>query len=267
MKQIAPSPDWSDEARYSYEHDLVEWWDPRPMPHRYNAYRAYIAMLLGIIEPLAPRRVLNVGCAQGTIDLLLAERGVEMTSLEIRPGFLEYAKLRHERGDVTWVLGDFFEAPIHGAPFDLVMSHHAIEHVTQPHNFVRRMAELTRPGGHVLLTTPNHGYFRSRLPTFTAIGDPSRFSTFANSCDAPDHIFAFTREELCQLGVSAGLRVEHHFFYESVFLAGHMRLRYLHQALPGAAMRAFEPLARIPGIGRTLFHNQGVLLIKPASET
>jgi SAM-dependent methyltransferase len=263
MKRVAPNSDWSDETRFVYEHDRVEWWERAPMPHRYHVYHAYINMLLRAIDKLRPLKALNVGCAQATLDLLLAERGVDMTCLEIRSGFLEYAKLRHERGIVHWVLGNFFEVQLENGPFDLVMSHHAIEHIVEPQEFVRRMASYARPGGHVLITTPNHSYIRNRLPNFMEIGDLSRYPGFANSCDAPDHIFAFARDELCSLGTNVGLQVEQHFFYESFLLAGHMKLWYLHKALPDWAVRFLEPLASLPIVGNTLFANQGVLFAKP----
>jgi 2-polyprenyl-6-hydroxyphenyl methylase/3-demethylubiquinone-9 3-methyltransferase len=203
MKRVDFNPEWSEEARYVYEHDRVEWWDPAPMPHRYNSYHSYIDMLLGLVEGLAPRTVLNVGCAQATLDLLLAEEGVEVVAVEIREGFLEYARSRYERGNVTWLHGNFLDVQLKDQQFDLVMSHHAIEHVTRPDEFLLRMAGFTRPGGHVLVTTPNQRYLRAGLPSFSEIGDLSRFPEFENSCDGHEHIFAFTPPELCALGRKA----------------------------------------------------------------
>lgn len=264
MKRVAPDETWSAEARYVFEHDRVEWWDPRPMPHRYHVYHAYIELLLRLVEERRPRTLLNVGCAQATVDLLLAERGVKVTALDIRPGYIEYAKLRHERGDVRWVLGNFFDAEVPGAPFDLVMSHHVIEHVTDPAGFVQRMADLTTPGGTVIVSTPNHDYFRNRLPTFTEIGDLTRFPGFANSTDGPDHIFAFTSQELVALGESAGLTVDRVFYYESPLLAGHMKTWHLHRFLPERMVKVLEPLSSVPVIGRRFFHHVGLVLKKPS---
>lgn len=235
------------------------------MPHRYNLYHNYIEMLLKLIGRLNPQRALNVGCAQATMDLLLAEQGVMMTSVEIRPGFLDYAKLRYERGIIKWVLGDFFDVKFEGEPcFDLVMSHHAIEHVVEPSRFIELMAKYVRPGGHLLLTSPNHSYIRSNLPSFTEVGDLSLYSNFANSCDGQDHIFAFTREELCYLGTSLGLKVEQHFYYESFLLAGHMKLWHLHKMLPSWTFKILNPLATLPLLDRALFQNQCILFVKPA---
>jgi 2-polyprenyl-6-hydroxyphenyl methylase/3-demethylubiquinone-9 3-methyltransferase len=265
MKQVTLSSTWSDEMRYAFEHDRIEWWDPELMPHRYNLYHTYIAMLLKLIGLLNPQRVLNVGCAQATLDLLLAEQGVMMTSVEIRPDFIGYAKLRYERGMIRWVPGNFFDVRFEeGTGFDLVMSHHAIEHVTEPLRFVELMAKYVRPGGHLLLTSPNHSYIRSRLPSFTEVGDLSLYPNFANSCDGQDHIFAFTRKELCCLGTSLGLKVEQHFYYESFLLAGHMKLWHLHQVLPGWTFNILNPLAALPLLNSALFQNQCVLFVKPS---
>ncbi len=262
MKRLSPAASWSEEMLHVYHHDLVQWWDPQPMPHSYNAYHAFIELVSGMIQRLQARRVLDIGCAQATLDLLLAERGLEVTAVEIRPGFLEYAKSRQESGNVRWVLGNFFEIAVPGTPYDLAMSHHVIEHITEPLAFLRRLADCIKPGGHVLVTTPNYHYVRSQLPSYRAVGDLRTYPDFANSRDGDDHVFAFTREELCRLGEEAGLRLEQHFYYESFLLAGHMKLRHLHRVLPAAAVRSLEPLAAVPGCG-AFYHAQGVLLRKP----
>jgi len=259
---MEPRPDWSADTRHVYESDLVRWWDPSLEPHYYNAYHAFGESMVERVMRSGARRVLNVGCAQATLDLLLAERGVEMTSVEIRDGFLEYAKQRWERGEITWLLGDFFEMDVPGAPFDLVMSHHVIEHVADPLAFMKRAATMVKTGGQVLITTPNGGYMRSKLPTFVTSGELRRRGDFANSKDGADHIYAFTPGELRKVFEDAGLRVVETFTYESVAMAGHLKLRYLHRVLPAGVLRACESLAGLPALGTKLFANQVVVAVK-----
>jgi 2-polyprenyl-3-methyl-5-hydroxy-6-metoxy-1,4-benzoquinol methylase len=263
MKRVEPQPYWELDTRHVYESDQVRWWNPRLEPHYYNAYHAFVEDIIARVMRSGARRVLNVGCAQATLDLLLAERGVEMTSVEIREGFLDYARQRWERGKITWLLGDFLAMDIPGAPFDLVMSHHVIEHVSEPSGFLQRMTSMVKKGGQVLVTTPNGAYIRSGLPTFSGVGDLRERPEFANSKDGADHVFAFTPDELRKLAEQAGLRVVEAFTYESMAMAGHLKLRYLHRVLPAALLRSFEAASKIPEIGTKLFANQGIVAVKP----
>jgi 2-polyprenyl-3-methyl-5-hydroxy-6-metoxy-1,4-benzoquinol methylase len=43
-------------------------------------------------------RVLDLGCAQGNLALLLAEEGYSCCAVDLRPEFLAYAGLKYERG-------------------------------------------------------------------------------------------------------------------------------------------------------------------------
>jgi len=262
MKRVEPQADWSADTRHVYESDLVRWWDKRRAPHYYNAYHEFVESMAARVRRTGAQRVLNVGCAQATLDLVLAERGVEMTSVEIREGFLEYAKQRWERCMVTWLLGDFFDMEVPGAPFDLVMSHHVIEHVADPAAFVRRLAVMVKSGGQVLVTTPNGEYVRSKLPTYATSSELRRGGDFANSKDGADHVYAFTACELRGLFEDAGLKVVETFTYESVAMAGHVKLRYLHRVLPTMVFRRMERLSAVPVVGVRLFANQGVVAVK-----
>jgi 2-polyprenyl-3-methyl-5-hydroxy-6-metoxy-1,4-benzoquinol methylase len=262
MKRVEPRADWSADTRHVYESDLVRWWDKRLEAHFYNAYHAFVESMAARVVRTGAQRVLNVGCAQATLDLVLAERGVEMTSLEIRDGFLEYAKQRWERGNITWLLGDFFQLEVPGAPFDFVMSHHVIEHVADPLRFVRKMARMVRRGGQVLVTTPNGEYVRSKLPTFATSGELRTGRDFANSKDGADHVYAFTMGELRGLFEDAGLKVIEAFTYESMAMAGHLKLRYMHRVLPARVFRTMESLSEVPVVGAKLFANQGVVAVK-----
>ena len=270
MRRPIPDNSWTGEMNYVANHDRVSWLEPRELPHVYHRYRHWIARLDGLVSKLGAQTVLNVGCAQGTIDIMLAERGISVTAIEIRPGFLEYAKLRESPEALTrvnWVLGNLFEVEPPGGPFDLVMSHHVIEHVTDPEKFVSRLAAFSRPGGHVLVTTPSWHYMRNRLPDLRKAGDLTKYPHFENSDDGDDHLFAFRQSELVRLGEETGIEVAEHFFYGSFLQQGHLKTRWLARLLPSGLgsrlVNMLEPLANVPGIGMMLFANQAVLWRKP----
>src|SRR5207342_664659 len=96
------NPAWPDDVKALYRHDMQEIWDRRLTPQIWNQYHNQLDYYLGIAgdEPLS---VLDVGCAQGTLALLLAERGHHVTAVDIRPQFLDYAKSRHTHGDIRFL--------------------------------------------------------------------------------------------------------------------------------------------------------------------
>ena len=104
--------------------------------------------------------VLDVGCSEGILEVLLARRGVEVTGVEINPDALEFARelLAKEPADVQrharLVLGDFIEGhPVSGL-FDTVVLGEILEHLHDAGPLLDRSLEHLRPGGRLVITTP-----------------------------------------------------------------------------------------------------------------
>src|ERR1017187_5141962 len=64
--------------------------------------------------------------------------------------------------DLRWIEGDLNDGlPIPPASFDFVVAAEVIEHLENPRAVCRELHRLLRPGGHVLLSTPNNESWRS----------------------------------------------------------------------------------------------------------
>ncbi len=105
-------------------------------------------------------QVLDVGCSEGILEVLLARRGVEVTGVEINPDALDFARelLAEEPTDVQrharLVLGDFIEGlPVSGL-FDTVVLGEILEHLHDAGPLLNRSLEHLRPGGRLVITTP-----------------------------------------------------------------------------------------------------------------
>ena len=111
---------------------IRDWWDAdahhydRSVGHAISdpveaaAWRAALRRFL----PAPPSRVLDVGAGTGSLSLLAAELGHEVTALDLSEGMLDRARRKaEERGSaISFVVGAA-EAPPDG-PFDAVIERH-----------------------------------------------------------------------------------------------------------------------------------------------
>lgn len=245
MKPPVFDPAWPESVQAVHAHDLQEMWDPSIAPHVYNMYHDELRRYLRIAGA-QPLRILDVGCAQGTLALLLAEAGHHVVAVDLRPEFLDYAHTRYEKGDVRFVQGNAMELDLPGH-FDLIFANQILEHLVHPVELVRSLARLLEPGGRLVVTTPNGRYFKSKLPFYRELGDPASYEDRQFFPDGDGHFFAYSPEELRGIFSEAGLfqiRVEP---YDSPWMTGHMKFRYLHGWVPSVILRALDRSAlRVP---------------------
>jgi len=97
-------------------------------------------------------RVLDVACGTGYGTSMLKAVGVDL-SLEA----LRYAR----RHPAAYVAADAAQLPF-GRVFDAVVSFETIEHVPDPARFVAECARVLKPGGVLLVSTPNRELWSPR---------------------------------------------------------------------------------------------------------
>ena len=251
MRRPVFDPNWPELVKALYAHDMQEMWDPSIAPHVYNMYHDELARYLRLAG-LRPLRILDVGCAQGTLALLLAEAGHQVVAVDLRPEFLDYARTRHEKGDVRFVSGNALELDLPG-PFDLVFANQILEHLVHPVELVRGLVRLLAPGGRIVVTTPNERYFKSRLPSFRELGDPARYEDRQFFPDGDGHFFAYTAEELRDVFRQAGLADVFVFPYDTPWITGHVKIRHLHGRIPVPVLRALDRATlAVPGLRTAL---------------
>lgn len=119
------------------------------------------AQLVRWLSDGGPRRILDIGCADGFVALDLRTQGHHVTGVDViaRPGV-------KERVD------QFVEADLdHGlplaladaAPFDVVLAADVLEHVRDPESLLREIHDVLGPEGRLLVSVPNFGHWYPRL--------------------------------------------------------------------------------------------------------
>jgi 2-polyprenyl-6-hydroxyphenyl methylase/3-demethylubiquinone-9 3-methyltransferase len=134
------------------------YWEPdgeyKPL-HRLNPVR-----LRFVAERTTVRgaRALDVGCGGGLLSEGLSRLGANVTGIDLAPGMIELAKLHAlESGlRIDYRLtsaADLLATKL--APFEVVTCMEMLEHVPDPAGTLATVAQLTRPGGDVFVSTIN----------------------------------------------------------------------------------------------------------------
>jgi 2-polyprenyl-6-hydroxyphenyl methylase/3-demethylubiquinone-9 3-methyltransferase len=143
--------------------------------------------------------------------------------------------------------------------FDAVIITEIIEHVAHPDEFLAKTAQLVKPGGYVIMTTPNGAYCRNKLPRLSECPDPSVFESKQFKPNADGHIFLLHPDEIPPLASHAGLEVDHLLLFTNPLTNGHLKTVALLRLLPKSFVIAAESVTQaLPGpIGQRLFVHLG----------
>ncbi len=99
-------------------------------------------------------RILDLGCGRGILAKHLVDFG-DVFGIDLSEEGIEIAKRICEHG--TFTVGSFFDVELPRDSFDVVVSQEVIEHLEtdDQHRYLGLIFETLRPGGMLLLTTPN----------------------------------------------------------------------------------------------------------------
>jgi 2-polyprenyl-3-methyl-5-hydroxy-6-metoxy-1,4-benzoquinol methylase len=241
MRHPTPQADWPESWKNSYNFDLEEVFHQVSNPGYAYAYQVRRRKTLDLLARglPAPARILDIAGAQGNFTLALAELGYQVTWNDLRDDLAGYVKLKHTSGDVAYAPGNAFDLAFPQL-FDGVLITEVIEHVAHPDQFLAATAGLVRPGGCIVMTTPNGAYFRNTLPKFSDCPDPSVFESEQFKPDADGHIFLLYPEEIYRFALASGLIVEEIRFFTNLLTNGHLKTSYLLRALPRRIVYAIE---------------------------
>lgn len=108
--------------------------------------------------PLAGQKILDVGCGGGILSEAMAQRGAQVTGIDMGEAPLAVARLHQlESGvEVTYrqVTAEALAEEMPGQ-FDVVTCLEMLEHVPDPASIIRACYALVKPGGHVFFSTIN----------------------------------------------------------------------------------------------------------------
>jgi 2-polyprenyl-3-methyl-5-hydroxy-6-metoxy-1,4-benzoquinol methylase len=166
------------------------------------------ALLIGWIGPLrelarhaslwlpAARRgeLLDVGCGAGAFLVQMRELGWSVRGLDTDPGAV--ATAREQLGDVSVTQAAIEDLEPATAQFDAITLSHVIEHLPDPARSLAHCVRLLRPGGWIVIATPNSRSLGAR-----------HFGRDWRGWEPPRHLQVFDGHTLAKLAERAGLHV------------------------------------------------------------
>ena len=147
------------------------------------------------------RRVLDVGCSAGGLARVLAGRGAVVDGIEFDPEAAAEARAVCRRV----LVGDLDPMPLElpADEYDVVLLGDIVEHLRDPAAVLRRLRAHVRPGGRIVVSTPNIANWSMRLLHLAGRWDYADRGIMDRT-----HVRFFTQRTLRQLVEEGGFRVE-----------------------------------------------------------
>jgi SAM-dependent methyltransferase len=158
------------------------------------------AAMLRLLEPLflahVPRggRVLDAGCGRSLFTEIRPDWPFSIVAADVDHDLL--ASRRAEFEDVRWLVAGAHPLPFRDRAFDALFAGELIEHLPDPAPALQEFRRVLKPGGTLILTTPNRLRLANRVD-----GSERPYS--------PDHLSELSFDEVEALLKKSGFAVRH----------------------------------------------------------
>jgi ubiquinone/menaquinone biosynthesis C-methylase UbiE len=112
-----------------------------------------LATVLELAGDLRGKRVLDLGCGEGTYSIAAAQRGARVTGIDMSETMLESARGRASAAGISieWCRASAESLPYNAETFDIIMAVTIYCFLTEPLQAMREAHRVLRPGGAFVL--------------------------------------------------------------------------------------------------------------------
>jgi 2-polyprenyl-3-methyl-5-hydroxy-6-metoxy-1,4-benzoquinol methylase len=152
---------------------------------------------------------LDIGFGLGEPLYLAHLHGFNVFGTEYDAASINFLKKYIPNG--SWHRGDVMDSNFQLESFDFIRFYHVIEHVISPQTYVKVIYKLLKPGGVLMIGTPNikcSGYRIYRILKFISLSIPGII-------DGMEHTVLFNKATLSKIVTDEGLEIIDHFTHSN----------------------------------------------------
>ena len=176
-----------------------------------------------------PGRLLDVGCGGGRFLRRMQKRGWQVEGTDFDE---QAARKVSTRYGIETHVGDLPQCGLPAGSYDAITLSQAIEHLYDPLSTLRECLRLLKPGGLLVMTTPN-------AHSIGAV----EFGANWRGWEAPRHLHLFTVDSLAALTRQAGFEIVEARTYSAGSAVVYRTSREIAQGGPGSRLDQFSALA------------------------
>ncbi|MGD8370856.1 MAG: class I SAM-dependent methyltransferase [Syntrophobacterales bacterium] len=144
--------------------------------------------------PTQDARFLEIGCGSGDLLARMQKSGWQTEGVDFDPVAVEIARSK----GLAVRLGDLVSQDYPNHQFDCIYMGHVIEHAHAPLELLKECYRILKPGGVLLILTPNAKGFGHK-----------RFEGSWRGLEPPRHLFVFSPRNLRQAAAQADFQIMH----------------------------------------------------------
>lgn len=167
------------------------------------AHQYLLPTVLKWLKDAKVRRVLDLGCGNAAATKELQANGMNVSGIDSSQSGIALARNAYpgmdlECADLLQPLPDRMRGQ-----YDAVVSLEVIEHLLLPRAVFQRANEALSKDGHIIVSTPFHGYFKN-----LALAAMNAFDGHWHPLRDYGHIKFFSKKTLCELTQEQGFRLK-----------------------------------------------------------
>ena len=135
------------------------------------------------------KTVLDIACGAGYGTAALGRAGAaRVIGVDISEAACQHARSIY---GIEAMVGDASAIPLADDSVNLVVSFETIEHVPKPATFLQECRRVLKPGGRIILSTPNRDIYRKLCPENQFHCSEMDFTQLAHACELQFHSIRF----------------------------------------------------------------------------
>ena len=193
-KQMHGKEDW-------YKNDQISSYDSGPYKTHLRKRREYVQNIISkVLNKEKAGKILDVGCGDGSNLRWLSDFTYNLWGTDYNLLRLKRAKKIGKKLeiDTKLFLANILSLPFSANSFDIIFFNHVIEHIVEDEIALKKIFNITKKGGTVILGTPNEGALSWRFAYW--VEPRIRRKT--------DHVNFYTEYSICKIAKNVGFKIK-----------------------------------------------------------